>query len=108
MWVADQAWKDEVRARLEANRVAGKSPRNMRELALAIHTTPPAVSTLLKKAGVSQTRLMPSINEQLGIGRPELVSVDEARASMDRDWKKLTPEERETVRGLVRALAGKR
>lgn len=80
----------------------------MRELAVAIHVTPPAVSTMLKKPGTSQTRLMPLINEQLGMGQPELVSVDEARAAVDRDWKKLTPEDRVTVRMLVHSLASKR
>lgn len=106
-WVVDQAWKDEVLARIAANRAAGVQPRSVNQLAKLCGVTSPALSEMLKKPGESSTRVLPQINQVLGMASPSPYTVDQHRAHVMAKWSNLTPEDHEEVRRLVDHLARK-
>lgn len=106
-WPVDQAWKDEVLARIAANKAAKVKPASVNQLAALCGVTSPALSEMLKKPGPSNTRLLPQINAILGMAAPTPYTVDQHRAHILAQWPNLTPEDHEVVRQLVDRLARK-
>lgn len=105
LWIADVAWKRRVLEKLGV--------RSQNWLAKEVGMTSAMMSLLLGERGrnvVSQTAFMPRINKAVGLPAPTQTThddaeVDEAKASIDEHWDRLTDEDRAYVKDLVARLA---